>query len=257
MPQNDHRMRHPDGMNRPPGDPEPGSALTTAIAVTGVALVAGATIPILPRRVRPAANVLAAAAALHLALRHGLDRTDLGAAPADLPSGARTGATAAALVTAAAAASVTPSRTRELFVDTRVTEAPSTHAAYEVLVRIPLTTALTEELLFRGAVLGAWRRALGTPAAVAASSLAFGLWHVLPALESHAHNPAGARISARAGGRPAHVVGTVIATAAAGAGFAALRLRSRSVLAPILAHTATNELGYLAARWADGRARQA
>ena len=64
---------------------------------------------------------------------------------------------------------------------------------------------------------------------------------------------AGARISARAGGRPAHVLGTVAATAAAGVGFALLRLRSRSVAAPVLAHAAVNQLGYAAARWADGR----
>ncbi|MBM3660168.1 MAG: CPBP family intramembrane metalloprotease, partial [Actinobacteria bacterium] len=117
--------------------------------------------------------------------------------------------------------------------------------------------ALAEELLFRGAVLGAWRPVIGTPGAVAVSSLAFGVWHVLPALEAHAHNPAGADLADRVGGRPTHVVGTVAATAVAGAGFAALRLRTRSVVAPALVHAAVNQAGYLASWWVQGRGAQA
>lgn len=228
--------------------------VATAAGVTAVALAAGATVPLLPRRLRPAANAVATVAALGLAWRAGLDAADLGCAPTDLAAGARAGTAAAGVATAVVAAGAGSPRTRGLFADARVTGATDRRAAYELLVRIPLATALTEELLFRGAVLGAWKRAAGTPVAVAVSSVAFGVWHVLPALESHEHNPAGARISARAGGRPAHVVGTIVATALAGAGFAALRLRSRSVVAPVLAHAAVNQLGYAASRWADGRA---
>ena len=227
--------------------------VATAVGVTAVALVAGSTIPLLPRRARSTANLVATAAAIGLAVRGGLGADDLGCAPVELAAGARTGGAVAGAATALVAGSVGVPRTRGLFADARVTDASRARAAYELLVRIPFTTALTEELLFRGAVLGAWRRAVGTPAAVAISSAAFGVWHVLPALESHSHNPAGARISARAGGRPAHVLGTVAATAAAGVGFALLRLRSRSVAAPVLAHAAVNQLGYAAARWADGR----
>jgi len=243
-------MPHPIGMNRSEAAATGPHPLVTAVAVTGVALVGGAAIPLLPRRVRPLANVLTAAAALGVARRRGLDPTDLGGAPGDMAHGARAGAAAAGLAAAMVVGSVAAPRTRGLFADARVTEASRAQAAYDVLVRIPLTTALTEELLFRGVVLGAWRRAVGTPAAVAVSSFAFGLWHVLPALESHEHNPAGAGISARVGGRPVHVGGTVAATAAAGTLFATLRLGSRSVVAPVVAHAAVNQLGYLAARWA-------
>lgn len=241
-------------MNRaavPPARPRP---LLTATAVTGVALGAGATIPLLPRPARPVANLLVTALALDVARRGGLDAADLGCAPADLGAGARTGGAAAAALGVVLTAIVAAPRTRDLFADARVTEASTARAAYELLVRIPFVTALPEELLFRGAVLGAWRRVLGTSGAVALSSVVFGLWHVLPALESHTHNPAGARVSARAGGRPAHVLGTVAATAAAGAAFAALRLRSRSVLAPVTAHAALNQLAYGAARGSRGRA---
>ena len=141
--------------------------------------------------------MLATAGALAVAVRGGLDAADLGCAPADLVPGARTGAAATGVLAAAVAGAVAPPGTRGLFADARVTEASGGRAAYEMLVRIPFTTALTEELLFRGAVLGSWRRAIGAPGAVVVSSAAFGVWHVLPALESHTHNPAGARISAR------------------------------------------------------------
>jgi membrane protease YdiL (CAAX protease family) len=41
----------------------------------------------------------------------------------------------------------------------------------------------------------------------------------------------------------------MLSTAGAGCLFAWLRLRSRSLLAPILAHAATNASAYLAGRW--------
>lgn len=222
----------------------------TALAVTSVALAAGVVVPLLPRRVRLGANLVAAAATIAVARRRGLTWAGLGCDPADAARGGRYGAAAAGLVAAVVAGSAAHPATRGLYADERVAGAGRARAAYDVLVRIPIATALAEELCFRGAVLGAWDEAAGRAPATAVSSLAFGLWHVIPALESHAHNPAGADLSARLGGRPAHVGVTVVATAAAGAAFAALRLRSRSVLAPVLAHAAVNELAYLAARWA-------
>jgi len=236
---------HPNGMNA--------RAVGSAVAVTGVALATGAVVPLLPRAARFPVTVAATGAALALARAGGASAADLGADPADFATGARAGAGVAALVGTGVAAAVAAPATRGLFADARVTEATPARAAYEVLVRIPFATALVEEVLFRGAVLGAWRRAIGTPGAMAVSSLAFGVWHVLPALESHTHNPAGAGLSARVGGRSAHVGGTVLATAAAGVAFAALRLRSRSVLAAALAHAAVHEAAYLGARWAHPR----
>jgi uncharacterized protein len=228
----------------------------TALAVTATALVAGATIPLLPRRVRPAAGLGATALGVALATRGGVGSAGLGLDPGSARTGARTGALATAGIAAVVGAAAGVPATRALFADARVTEASRARAVYEVAVRIPVATALAEELLFRGALLGAWEAAAGTPAAVVVSSLAFGVWHVLPALESHAHNPAGARISTGVGGRVTHVGGTILATAVAGAAFAALRLRSRSLVAPVMAHAAVNQAGYLVARWAHSPARQ-
>ena len=70
--------------------------------------------------------------------------------------------------------------TQPLFADYRVRQLSSGRARYEAAIRIPLGTALGEELIFRGALFGLLRRRHSTFTAVTVSSLLFGLWHVLP-----------------------------------------------------------------------------
>ena len=112
---------------------------------------------------------------------------------------------------------------------------------FEVLVAIPFGTVVLEELAFRGTLLGLLRGRLSTPVAVGVTSVVFGLWHIKGVL----HDPAG-------GMAWGAVVGTVAATTTAGVAFAWLRLRSGSLLAPILAHIATNSLAFAVA-WAYWR----
>jgi membrane protease YdiL (CAAX protease family) len=71
---------------------------------------------------------------------------------------------------------------------------------------------------------------------------------VLPALRHH-------ELAHRVGGRPASIGATVAVTAVAGAGLTWLRLRSRSVAAPIVAHIGINMAGLLAARFVSGPRR--
>lgn len=111
------------------------------------------------------------------------------------------------------------------------------------LVRIPLGTALFEEIAFRGVLLALWLRAVSTGWAVAASSVVFGAWHVAPTMVALQIN----EVSLASVGGIGAVAGGVLVTAIAGAGFAGLRLGSGSLLAPVLAHWATNALGLLAA----------
>jgi membrane protease YdiL (CAAX protease family) len=112
---------------------------------------------------------------------------------------------------------------------------------------------VAEELVFRSAVLGIGLRRTSTARAVALSSFAFGCWHVRSARRAHEANAATATIAARAGGQRATVAATVIATTAAGVGFALLRLRTRSVVAPIIVHAALNAAAFAGARAVHGR----
>jgi membrane protease YdiL (CAAX protease family) len=131
---------------------------------------------------------------------------------------------------------------RDIFADERFTDLGIGALAYQALVRIPLGTALGEELLFRGVGLGLGLRRWSLLAAVGGSSALFGLWHILPALDSHSANPI-------ATGVPVSllVVATVGITALAGMGFAWLRLRTGHVAAPLVAHAALNSSALLAA----------
>lgn len=94
----------------------------------------------------------------------------------------------------------------------------------DALARIPVATVVLEELAFRGVLEAQLRRTTSSDRAAAIGVAAFALWHVPGAWAD--------------GGLA--VVGVVAATAVAGAAFLLLRRRSGSLLAPTLAHWATN-----------------
>jgi membrane protease YdiL (CAAX protease family) len=220
----------------------------THIAAGMVTLAYSAVLnALLPEAAHVPANLAAAATVVTLARQDGASFADLGLSRDSLGAGARVGFAVAAPIVAGIGLAARAPATGRYFNDARVLGASRRRAAYETAVRIPLGTALGEELLFRGALLGLFGRRYSTAKAVAASSLLFGLWHVLPALQSVADNPPDetADESLRT---LALVAGTVAATAAAGVGLAVLRLRSRSILAPVIVHAAINSSAFIAAR---------
>lgn len=114
---------------------------------------------------------------------------------------------------------------------------------FVALVRIPLGTAVFEEVAFRGVLLAAGLRVLSTWRAVTVSSVVFGLWHIPPTIVALWIN----EVSATSVEGSLTIAGSVVVTTIAGYGFAWLRVASGSLLAPILAHCATNSLALLAA----------
>jgi uncharacterized protein len=113
-----------------------------------------------------------------------------------------------------------------------------------VLLVVPLGTVMPEELAFRGLLLPLLVRRNGVPAAVLLASGLFGLWHVLASLGGGPVNAAIAEaVGGDTAGTVARVVVTVGFTAAAGVVLCWLRLRSGSLLAPVLAHWTVNGLG--------------
>ena len=204
---------------------------------------------VLPERAR---SISGAGAALGLAaLAHGLgaDARDLGIDRRDLGSGLRVGAVAAAAIVAATGTARRARSPGHRVSGTRGSRTRrSADAAVQLLVRIPFATALVEELVFRGVILGFGLRDGDRRRALAVSSIAFGLWHVGSAL----HPARQARTSDALGsGRataPAAVLGDVVATAVGGVGFGWLRIRSGSIAAPTIAHATLNASAYLATR---------
>ncbi len=116
-------------------------------------------------------------------------------------------------------------------------------------MRIPLGTALAEEVIFRGSLLGLFTQRHSPAAAASMSSILFGLWHVLPTLRTLPLNPAGARVHGNPKRTGGAVLAAVTSTALAGYGLAWLRFRSGSLAASAVAHASLNGIAYLAARF--------
>ena len=196
-------------------------------------------------------NAAVAAGLVTLGVRFDhLTPTELGLAHVDLRRGLRWAATLAGFVVAAYLVAVVVPDLCDLFRDRRVGERSAASMVAEVLVRIPLGTVLLEEVAFRGVLLGQFRRRLGTGRGLALMAVTFGLWHVLPAWGINTVNPLVAQQDVS---RPAAIAGAVVATALAALPMGWARVRSRSLIAPLGLHTATNSLGFLVAwcviRW--------
>ena len=129
------------------------------------------------------------------------------------------------------------------------------HQALQVFVRIPFATALVEELVFRGVILGLGLRDGDRRGALIVSSIAFGLWHIGSALHPERQRATGAWVGHERASAPRVVLGDVVATTIGGLGFGWLRLRSGSIVAPTTAHAALNGSAYLATRISRGGAR--
>jgi membrane protease YdiL (CAAX protease family) len=196
------------------------------------------------------ANLTAAAAFVALARGLGATWTDIGLRKERLGRGVRVGLVAAVPIAAVVAVGVAVPETRKYFVDQRVIGVGAGATLFDVLVRIPVGTAVCEELIFRGALLGVVLRHRTPVTAVVFSSLMFGLWHVFPTLDTLHLNPVGSLVEGSVLRTAEAVAGAVAVTAAAGIGFSWLRLRANSIVAPIIAHGVLNTAAFLGGRLA-------
>ena len=201
---------------------------------------------VLPSSTYVPVRLVTVAACLLVAVRvGGCSANDLGLDRRRVTSGLRLGGIVAVVTVLVMLAGSFIPATEVFFRDDRAGGVGVAGLLYQVLFRIPLGTVLPEELLFRGVVLGLASRTWRPPAAMAASAFLFGLWHVLPALGLVTANEGVSQLGLGRG----VVLSAVVSTAAAGLVFAWLRLRSGSVVAPMLLHVATNSVGFTLA-WA-------
>ncbi|WP_448628592.1 CPBP family intramembrane glutamic endopeptidase [Geodermatophilus sp. URMC 64] len=189
------------------------------------------------------ANVAATGLVLLAARAIGLSWAEVGLDRTRLRAGLAWGGICVAGVVAGCAAGLAVPALRPLFADARLAGADGGDIAYQVLVRIPFGTVLWEETAFRGVLLAALTRVLPVPAAIAGSAAVFGVWHIRPTLSAVAAND----LAEGPLGRGLTVVLGCALTAGAGVLLAWLRTRSGSLVAPLLLHLATNDVGTLAA----------
>jgi membrane protease YdiL (CAAX protease family) len=188
------------------------------------------------------ANGAATAVLLAAARLDRLAWADVGLARHRLPHGLRWGGPFVGAVAGGYAVALAVPALRPVLADARIVGLDGGQLAYQVLVRIPLGTVLWEEVAFRGVLLAALARVVSPRAATAAAATVFGIWHVRPTLEALAANDLARGPVERA----LAVLLACLGTGAAGVLFAWLRLRSGSLMAPVLLHLATNALGTLA-----------
>lgn len=224
-----------------------------AVAVVTVAAYNLIQNLVVPERWYTPANMVVSAGLVAHARRWGVTDAELGLVPGNVGRAlALSGGVAAVTVAVTEAAARSP-RLSTLLLDDRARGHGRRQAAEQLMVRFPLGTALFEELAFRGVLQSLFARRLGEARATIVTSLAFGLWHVVPTLRLYP-GMAGGRTEAGPGERAAATGGSVAVTTAAGFLFDRLRRRSGTLLAPWLAHAGFSAISYLAARRAWNRA---
>ncbi len=110
---------------------------------------------------------------------------------------------------------------------------------YSIFLVLPFLTVLFEELLFRGVMLSLFLKKYSQLWSVIFSSVAFGFWHFLSAqnINSAPKQAPGFVV----------IVGTLVFTTLGGVFLSWLRLRSKSLVAPIVFHWLINASGLLLA----------
>ena len=185
-------------------------------------------------------GLLTAALAL-IAWTAGATAADLGLGRTDLAAGVRYGAGAFGLVLLVLVVAAVIPATNGFLHDSRA-QISGGRLLFELFVSIVLLTAIPEEFAFRGVLLGSALRLWGPWRASLVTSALFGLWHILPTLHTMSDNRVFAGAAGTVAGQVLVVLGSVAVTFVAGLAFCWLRLRSRSLIAPIMAHAATNGL---------------
>jgi membrane protease YdiL (CAAX protease family) len=188
-------------------------------------------------------NMGVLAVALLLARRAGTTWTSMGLRSDRLVRGLIVGGSVILIIGLGVVIAVAVPDFRDLFLQERLIDESPGWLLFQALVRIPIATALYEEVLFRGIVFGMLVRRYSPLKAAIASSLLFGFWHILPTLVTDPLGDADATLI----GLALTILGAVAGTMFAGLAFLWLRLIANSTLASVLAHIGTNSLSMLGA----------
>jgi membrane protease YdiL (CAAX protease family) len=233
-------------------------ALATAELAASAALLAwnAAINRAVPSPAYVPANLAVAGLSVLAASRRRVPAADLGLGRDRFARGLRVGLAATVPVAAVVALGAAVPATRRFFLDERGTTGGTGYALYHTLVRIPFGTAVAEETLFRGSLLGLLLQRHSRVRAAATSSVLFGLWHILPTLDTLRLNAAGSAVRDDPVRTGATVAASVAVTAVAGLGFSWLRFRADSLVAPVLVHAALNSSAFAAARLVARSARR-
>ena len=191
-------------------------------------------------------NLVLLGLTLLIARRAGTTWTSMGLRRDRAARGFKLGVMIVAGVVVAMFLALTLSSINEVLHDERFVDSSVGLLLFHALIRIPLGTALYEEVLFRSVIFGMLVRRYTPLKAAIWSSLLFGLWHILPILDVVQTNPAGRSFDGITGTSIAVLVGVSV-TFVAGLALLWIRLFANSILASVIVHVGTNSTVILAA----------
>lgn len=189
------------------------------------------------------ANLAMVALLLWLAARGGAGADDLGLRRTRVRRGLAVGAAVAGVVVILLAAAAILPATRDAFDDERVAGMSRRLLLYRALLRIPLGTAVFEEVAFRGVLYGLGKRLWSASRAAWLSAALFGLWHIAPGMTVLDANAAVAGNVAPG----LAMIGLVLGASVVGLFLTWVRQRADSLVAPIVVHAFANSVALVIA----------
>lgn len=199
---------------------------------------------LVPRQYHIFLNLGIAITAIVLGFGFGLTPKDMGISVYTITSGLLIAVAASVVILLVTLLIAIIPPLRKYFLGDNLSNASGKLIAFEAGIRIPFSTALIEEVLFRGVLLGLLLSHYSTVIALVYASIVFGLWHIFPTIATLEQNDATSKAIANKKHRKyAGVIGTVVITSIAGMLFGYLRILANSIIAPWLVHWTINSSG--------------
>ena len=191
-------------------------------------------------------NISITALAILLGFSFGLNLEQMGLALNKILPGIFVAIAAVAIIVVFTSIVATIPVLRRFFLGDNLARASGKLITYEATIRVPFGTALIEEVIFRGVLLGLLLQHNSAAVAILLSAIIFGLWHIFPTIAMLENNKILAKANKDLKRRKyGSIIGVIIITASAGVVFAWLRIISNSVLAPWLVRGTINSSGML------------
>lgn len=231
--------------------------MATFLFIVLLATYSVASARLVPRKYYSIANLAAALLAIIYGAWNGLSPGDMGLLASQAFHGLVIGLFIGIPVALLLITSVFHRKLQDIFSNKPARHNGRSERMHELLLRIPFGTALSEEIFFRGVLLGLLAHH-GNIVAVAVSAILFGLWHVIPTLDTVLENDTLTTfVEGKNVGYGVSVMTAVISTTTAGIVFGWLRIVSGSLVAPWLVHFCINGAaiagGYLILYRRNGR----
>lgn len=201
---------------------------------------------LVPEKYHIALNAVIAMLAIIIGFGFGLSAEQMGVALSTITSGIFIALIATVLICIVTIILALIPPLRRFFIGDNLSHASGKLIAFEATIRIPFSTALIEEILFRGVLLGLLLAHNSQLYALIISSVLFGLWHIFPTIKTIEQNKTTKKIVGKSKAKTsAGVLATVITTTIAGFIFGLLRIFAGSIIAPWLVHWSINASGIL------------